>query len=90
MYIPLTPSTIQPSLFTSFIYFQAVIGVAFSVGFVFGPMFGALFSRYTRDQQENFYVLPAMFALVLAIIDIFYIIFMFKETLPEHRRVGEI
>lgn len=65
------------------------MGVAFSVGFVFGPIIGAVFSRYARDQQEVFYTLPALFALALAVIDIIFVVMFFKETLPENKRVND-
>lgn len=64
------------------------MGVAFSVGFVFGPIIGAVFSRYARDQQEVFYTVPALFALALAVIDIIFVLMFFKETLPEIKRVN--
>ena len=67
---------------------QAVIGVAFSVGFVFGPLIGAIFSRWAREQQDQFYVYPALFALVLAVADVLYIFAVFKETLPKSKRVS--
>lgn len=62
--------------------------MAFSVGFVFGPIIGAVFSRYARDQQEVFYTVPALFALALAVIDIIFVLMFFKETLPENKRVN--
>lgn len=64
------------------------MGVAFSVGFVFGPIIGAVFSRYARDQQEVFYTVPALFALALAVIDIIFVLMFFKETLPENKQVN--
>lgn len=66
------------------------MGVAFSVGFVFGPIIGAVFSRYARDQQEVFYTVPALFALALAVIDIIFVLMFFKETLPENKRVNNL
>ena len=75
------------SWYVNFSLFQAFVGVAFSVGFVFGPIIGAVFSRFARDQQEQFYTTPALFALALAVIDIGFILMFFKETLPEHKRV---
>ncbi|WAR21618.1 MFS10-like protein [Mya arenaria] len=69
---------------------MAVIGIAFSVGFVFGPLIGAVFSRWARAQQGEFYVFPALFALALAVIDVIYVAVVFKETLPEHRRANSI
>ena len=65
-----------------------MIGVAFSIGFVFGPLIGAIFSRWAREQQDQFYVYPALFALVLAAADVLYIIAVFKETLPLKKRVS--
>lgn len=62
--------------------------MAFSIGFVFGPLIGAGFSRWAREQQGEFYVMPALFALVLAVIDVIYVATIFKETLPQSRRVG--
>lgn len=69
---------------------MAVIGVAFSIGFVFGPLIGAIFSRWAREQQDQFYVYPALFALVLAAADVLYIIAVFKETLPLKKRAKTI
>ena len=64
-----------------------MIGVAFSIGFVFGPLIGAIFSRWAREQQGEFYVYPALFALLLAVADVLYVAMVFKETLPEKKRV---
>jgi len=69
-------------------FFQAVIGVAFSIGFVFGPLIGAIFSVWARERQGEFYIYPALFALVLAILDVIYVAMVFEETLPKHRRVN--
>ena len=79
-----------PDRCVNFSLFQAFVGVAFSVGFVFGPIIGAVFSRFARDQQEQFYTTPALFALALAVIDIGFILMFFKETLPEHKRVSNV
>lgn len=69
---------------------MAAIGVAFSIGFVFGPLIGAIFSRWAREQQGEFYVMPALFALALAVIDVVYIVVAFKETLPQEKRAKSI
>lgn len=84
--IPLFPVFLYKHIFL----FQAFVGVAFSVGFVFGPIIGAVFSRYARDQQEVFYTVPALFALALAVIDIIFVLMFFKETLPENKRVNNL
>lgn len=66
---------------------MALIGVAFSLGFLFGPMIGAAFSMWGKQQQSSdWYIYPAVFALSLSIVDIFYFIFFFKESLPLARR----
>ena len=49
----------------SFVPLQVLIGVAFSIGFVFAPLIGADFSVYARQHQEAFYTVPALFALSL-------------------------
>ncbi|ESO96999.1 hypothetical protein LOTGIDRAFT_115354 [Lottia gigantea] len=67
---------------------MAWIGVAFSVGFVFGPTIGALFSVYGKSMGEVFYLLPALFALVLAISDILFVYLFLEETLPKNKRVS--
>ena len=68
-----------------------MVGVAFSLGFIFGPMIGAAFSIMGRkgDTSDSFttFQYPALFALSLAIIDILFVAAMFRETLPLERRV---
>ena len=66
---------------------MAMIGVAFSLGFLFGPMIGAAFSVWGKQQQSSdWYIYPAMFALLLSIIDVFYFIIFFRESLPASKR----
>ncbi|KAK3609229.1 hypothetical protein CHS0354_035168 [Potamilus streckersoni] len=69
---------------------MALIGIAFSIGFVFGPIIGAIFSRYAREHEGQFYVVPALFALFLALLDIVFLMTFFKETLPENKRAQSI
>ena len=64
-----------------------MIGIAFSIGFVFGPTIGAMFSLAAKD-SSLFYVLPALFALVLAVSDVLLVKLCLEETLPPHKRVG--
>ena len=48
---------------------MALIGVAFSLGFLFGPMIGAAFSVWGKQQESgNWYIYPAVFAHSSAII----------------------
>lgn len=64
---------------------MALVGIAFSVGFVFGPTIGAIFSLMDKD-TEKFYVLPALFCIVLAVADILFLYVFLPETLPEKLR----
>lgn len=69
---------------------MALIGVAFSVGFIFGPLLGAFFSYYSKtvlSSSQQFFALPAIFSTVLAIINIIFIYIYFKESLPKANRV---
>ena len=73
-------------------YLQAMIGVAFSVGFIVGPMIGAAFSIYgvstLLSTQEYPFQLPALFAVFVAALDFFYLYSKFRETLPATNRVS--
>jgi MFS family permease len=64
---------------------MAVIGIAFSVGFIIGPLIGAFFSR-RGTEGEMFFLAPALFALCLAVGDIVFMVMCFKETLPAEKR----
>lgn len=65
---------------------MALIGIAFSIGFLIGPMIGAYFSAQSKGQEGMFFVTPALFALLLATLDVLFLIFFMKETLPLERR----
>ena len=66
---------------------MALIGVAFSLGFLFGPMIGAAFSMWGKQQQSaDWYMYPAVFALSLSVLDVLYFIVFFKESLPISKR----
>ena len=52
---------------------MAMIGVAFSLGFLFGPMIGAAFSMWGKTQAGECYMYPAVFALILSIVDVFFL-----------------
>ncbi|XP_033633557.1 major facilitator superfamily domain-containing protein 10-like [Asterias rubens] len=65
---------------------MALIGIAFSIGFIMGPMIGAYFAMSSGGKGEALYFKPALFAITLAVADIIFIFFFFKETLPRHRR----
>lgn len=60
-----------------------MIGIAFSVGFVFGPMIGAAYAKWSRSQEGAWFIQPALLAVALTVINIIFITFVFKESLPK-------
>ncbi|KAM8939554.1 major facilitator superfamily domain-containing protein 10 [Pelodytes ibericus] len=68
---------------------MAMIGLAFSLGFTFGPMIGAYFAMNT-DSGELFYVRPAVLALLLSAADFIFILLLLPETLPTENRVSSV
>ena len=66
---------------------QAAIGVAFSLGFVIGPLLGAWFTNIFAN-QPYFYAAPAAFSFVITTIDILYVYKCLPETLPHKKRVS--
>lgn len=75
-----------------YIHTQAVIGIAFSCGFLLGPVIGAAFSVWGKTVAESggdpftVFQYPALFALTLALLDIALLVFAFPETLPVEKR----
>lgn len=72
---------------------MAVIGIAFSIGFIVGPLLGAVFSRYKATTAVDPTAYPfasvAVFAFCLAVADIIFLWFFFRETLSDdHRAVS--
>ena len=65
------------------------MGIAYSFGFIIGPMIGAIFAKRSSLESGNPYLLPAVFAITLTVADALYLWFCLKETLPEDKRVGE-
>ncbi|KAL1122805.1 hypothetical protein AAG570_003131 [Ranatra chinensis] len=65
---------------------MALVGIAFSLGFIIGPMIGAGFTKWSQSQQNEWFVVPATFALALALLDIGFVCVYFKETLPTEKR----
>jgi len=69
---------------------QALIGVAFSVGFIVGPLIGAYFSQQAQlvaDVSDMFFTSPALFALTLAMLNVFFLSICLQETLSADKRV---
>ncbi|XP_054747113.1 major facilitator superfamily domain-containing protein 10 [Anastrepha obliqua] len=69
---------------------MALVGVAFSVGFIAGPLIGALFAGSLNNSGESWYVAPSLCAFAMAICDLSIIAFALTETLPKEKRVKEI
>ncbi|XP_033102842.1 major facilitator superfamily domain-containing protein 10-like [Anneissia japonica] len=65
---------------------MALVGIAFSVGFIVGPLIGAFFASRGVVEGNAFYVKPALLALTLATADLLFILAFMKETLPEQKR----
>ncbi|XP_049305115.1 major facilitator superfamily domain-containing protein 10 [Bactrocera dorsalis] len=69
---------------------MALVGVAFSVGFIAGPTIGALFARSLNKSVGSWYLAPSLCAFAFALCDLGIIAFGLKETLPKEKRVKEI
>lgn len=66
---------------------MALVGIAFSIGFVVGPMIGAFFAWISSGNREGtWYVIPALFAFFLTLSDLFFVAYYLKESLQlKHR-----
>lgn len=77
--------------FFVFVLFQAWIGAAFSLGFIFGPLLGASCSQLGTilwpKSSVIFFVFPAGVSLLLSMINIAFINQCCPETLPISKRV---
>lgn len=69
---------------------MALVGIAFSLGFIVGPMIGAIFSRFADKTNAHWFWLPAMFAMGLAVLDVIFIAVCLKESLPKEKRSKKI
>jgi MFS family permease len=65
---------------------MALVGIAFSIGFILGPMIGAMFSKFSDKSSSDWFVYPAMFAICLSVINILFVSLCLKETLPKEKR----
>ena len=57
-----------------------MIGIAFSIGFIVGPSVGACFAKWG---SSGWFASSAVYALILALINIIYFSTAFIETLPK-------
>lgn len=69
---------------------MALVGIAFSLGFILGPMIGAMFSRFSDKSSDHWFIFPALFAMCLAGLDILFCVFCLKETLPLDKRAKTV
>lgn len=69
---------------------MALVGIAFSLGFIIGPMIGAIFSRFADKTTAHWFWLPAIFAMSLALLDVIFIATCVKESLPKEKRSKKI
>lgn len=69
---------------------MALVGIAFSLGFIVGPVIGAMFAHWSRGQSGDWFVVPALFALCLALTDVAFVLVCFKETLPKEKRARSV
>ncbi|XP_071448416.1 major facilitator superfamily domain-containing protein 10 [Hetaerina americana] len=70
---------------------MALVGIAFSIGFILGPIIGAAFAHWSHSQTgESWFMVPASFALFLAITDFVFVLAFFKETLPKGKRARSV
>lgn len=73
---------------------MAVIGIAFALGFIFGPALGGLLALIRLDELYPFLVdfgvnpfsVPALLAFVLSVFNFLFLVKYFKETLPKSKR----
>lgn len=69
---------------------MAAIGIAYSFGFIIGPVIGAVFAKRSTLESGNPYLLPAFFAITLTAADILFVYFCLKETLPKEKRAKSL
>ncbi|CAG4983230.1 unnamed protein product [Colias eurytheme] len=65
---------------------MALIGLAFSVGFIIGPLAGAWFAKSNDLTSGSWGERPALYALSLSLANIFLVTFCIPETLPKEKR----
>ncbi|KAG5671736.1 hypothetical protein PVAND_001916 [Polypedilum vanderplanki] len=69
---------------------MALVGIAFSLGFIVGPIIGAVFSRFADKTSNDWFLYPALFAMCLATLDVLFVMICLKETLPIEKRAKTV
>lgn len=65
---------------------MALVGIAFSLGFLFGPCIGALFASKLSSNAAIF-TYPSYLAIGLTATNIAFVAMFYKESLPVEKRV---
>lgn len=65
---------------------MALVGIAFSLGFLTGPTVGAIFSS-KLSATASIYSYPSYLAILLTSINILFVAKFYKESLPIEKRV---
>ncbi len=68
---------------------MALVGIAFSIGFLVGPCIGAVFSA-KLSSTAAIYTYPSYLAIGLTIVNILFVARFFKESLPAEKRVSKL
>lgn len=76
----------------------AIVGIAFGLGFIVGPGIGGLLAKINLVELYpilagygvNPFSVPALFSLILSIINLIWVFRSFEETLSEDKRVSAI
>lgn len=66
---------------------MALVGIAYSFGFIIGPVVGAVFAKRSSLESGNPYLLPALFAITLTVADLMFVYVCLRESLPKEKRV---
>nr|SVE79621.1 EOG090X09U7 [Daphnia magna] len=70
---------------------MALVGVAFAIGFIIGPVTGAAFSVWGVDSSTgNWWFWPAIFSLILAVLNFGFLSVFFTESLPKEKRAKSL
>ncbi|XP_054159592.1 major facilitator superfamily domain-containing protein 10-like [Oppia nitens] len=71
---------------------MALIGISFSIGFIIGPVLGATFVIWSRSSSPDYFfqLYPAVFALILSLLNIVFIWYYFEESLSLNKRARSL
>ncbi|XP_019872376.1 major facilitator superfamily domain-containing protein 10 [Aethina tumida] len=69
---------------------MALVGIAFSLGFIVGPLIGAFFAVLAKKETGQWFIIPALFAFSLSIADLLFFSVYFKESLPANKRAKSL